>query len=166
MKHRAAFSLRSFLHENVFILLFIEGHNVFRPLCQRPGQNTLHAGTACHECSLVNLTVACVPVEHRDEFNLRSFLHENVFILLFISTLTSPRSKHASRGSLLSTNVSLVNLTLHVSEKHRAASNLMSFRHESVFILLFTESHNGSLLFKPPWSEHPSRGSRLPLMFL
>ena len=148
MKHRAAFSVRSFLHESVFILLFIEGHNVFRPLCQRPGENTLHSGTACHERSLVNLTVACVAVEHRDEFNLRSFLHENVFILLFISTLTSPRSKHASRGSLLSTNVSLVNLTLAcVPEKHRAASNLMSFRHESVFILLFTESHNGFLLF-------------------
>ena len=64
------------------------------------------------------------------------------------STLSTPRAKHASRGNRLSTNVSLVNLTLaRVPEKHRAASNLMSFRHESIFILLFTESHNGSLLF-------------------
>ena len=90
-KHRAAFNLRSFLHENVFILLFIEGHNVIR-LLQPLVTNV----------SLVSLTVACVPGRHRAAFNLRSFLHKSDFILLFISTLTSPRSKHASRGICLS----------------------------------------------------------------
>ena len=34
--------------------------------------------------SVVNLTVACVPEKLRDAFNLRSFLHECVSILLFI----------------------------------------------------------------------------------
>ena len=49
-KHRAALNLRSFLHESVFTLLVIEGHNVFRPLRHRPNQNTLHPRTACHDC--------------------------------------------------------------------------------------------------------------------
>ena len=34
--------------------------------------------------ALLNLTLACVPVKHRAAFNLRSFLRESVFILLFI----------------------------------------------------------------------------------
>ena len=104
--------------------------------------------------ALVDLTVACVPEKHHDAFNLRSFLHEKVFILLFsqdhnvflLFDIAQVKSRF-TRESLV-TNVSLVHLTVAcVPVQHRAASNLMSFRHESVFILLFTESHNGFLLF-------------------
>ena len=103
---------------------------------------------------LVNLTVACVPKKHRAEVNLRTFLHETVFILLFsqnhnvflLFDIAQVKSRF-TRESLV-TNVSLVHLTVAcVPVQHRAASNLMSFRHESIFILLFTESHNGFLLF-------------------
>ena len=93
-------------------------------------------------------------MQHRAAFKMRSFLHESVFILLFIDSdnvflhLDIAQVKTRFTRESLVTTVSSVNLTLAcVPEKHRAASNLMSFRHESVFILLFTESHNGFLLF-------------------
>ena len=147
-KHRVEVNLRSLLQENVFILPFIAGHNDVLHFDIAQVKTRFTREPLVTTVSSVNLTLACVPVKHRAAFILRSFLHENVFILLFISTLTSPRSKHASRGSLLSTNVSLVNLTLAcVPVKHCAALNLMSFLHESVFMILFIVSHDVLLHF-------------------
>ena len=91
-------------------------------------------------------------MQHRAAFKMRSFLHESVFILLFIDSdnvslhLDIAQVKTHFTQEPLVTTVSSVNLS-GMCEKHRAASNLMSFRHESIFILLFTESHNGFLLF-------------------
>ena len=83
------------------MILFIESHDVLlhfdialvKTRCTREPLVTTVA--------LLNLTVARVPEKHRAAFNLDPLSHENVFILLFISTLTSPRCKHASRGSRL-----------------------------------------------------------------
>ena len=68
--------------------------------------------------SLVHLTVPCVPEKLRDAFNLRSFLHECFFILLFIEghnmfqhfDIAGVRARF-TRESLV-TNVSLENLTV------------------------------------------------------
>ena len=114
-------SLRStvpLLHGSVFILLFIEGHTVSLHL-----DIALVKARFAHESlvsivSSVNVTLACVPEEHRGAFNLRSFLHESVFILLFTkgrnSLLhfdTAQVKARFTRESLV-TNFSLVNLTV------------------------------------------------------
>ena len=83
-KHRVAFNLRSFLHEIVFILLFIEGHNVFLHFDIVLVKAGLALEPLVTTVSSVNLTVARVPEKHRAAFNLRSFLHESVSILLSI----------------------------------------------------------------------------------
>ena len=82
VKHCATFSMRSFLHESVFILLFIEGHNVFLHFDIAQVKTRFTAGAACHDCFFGKSQ--CVPEKHRVAFSLRSFLHESVFILLFI----------------------------------------------------------------------------------
>ena len=83
-KHRAAFNLRSYVHESVFILLFIESHSVFLHFDIAQVKTRFTREPLVTTVSLVNLTVACVPEKQRAAFNLRSFLHEIVFILLFI----------------------------------------------------------------------------------
>ena len=77
-KHRAAFNLRSFLHESVFVLLFVEGHNVFLHFDIAQVKTRFTWESLVTNVSSMNLTVACVPEKHYDAFNLRSFLHENV----------------------------------------------------------------------------------------
>ena len=151
MQHRAAFKMRSFLHESVFILLFIDSDNVSLHLDIAQVKTHFTQEPLVTTVSSVNLTVACV--RNTVPRSLRSFLHESVFTLLFLHCSVSLHFDIAlvrtrfTREPLVTT-VSSVNLTLAcVPEKHRAASNLMSFRHESIFILLFTESHNGFLLF-------------------
>ena len=84
VKHCATFSLRSFLHESVFILLFVEGHNIFRYFDIDLVKARFKREPLVTTVSSVNLTVARVPEKHRAAFNLRSFLHESVIILLFI----------------------------------------------------------------------------------
>ena len=82
-KHRAAFSLRSFLHERIFILLSIKRHNLLIHLDIAPIKSRFTREPLVTNVSWVNLTVACVPERHRGVFNLRSSRHENVFTLLF-----------------------------------------------------------------------------------
>ena len=83
-KHRAAFSLRSFLHERIFILLSIKRHNLLIHLDIAPIKSRFTREPLVTNVSWVNLTVACVPARHRGVFNLRYFLHKSVLILLFI----------------------------------------------------------------------------------
>ena len=83
-KHRAAFNLRSFLHESIFILLSIESHNVFIHFDIAQVKSRFTREPLVTTASSVTLTVACVPEKHRAAFNLRSFLHESIFILLSI----------------------------------------------------------------------------------
>ena len=82
-EHRVAFNLRYFLHESVFILLFIEGHNVFLHFGIAQVKTRFTREPRVTSVSLVNLTVVCLTEKHRAAFNLRSFLHEDVFIPLF-----------------------------------------------------------------------------------
>ena len=92
--------------------------------------------------------MASVPAKQRAAFNLRSFVHKSVFILLcierhnvFLHFDIAQIEARFTRESLV-TNVSWENLTVaSIPVKHRAAFNLKSFLHESVFILLFIEGH-------------------------
>ena len=177
-KHRAAFNLRSFLHEIVFILLFIEGHNVFLHFDIVLVKAGLALEPLITTVSSVDLTVARVPEKHRaafnlrsflhesvftsTSFNLRSFLHERVFILLFIEShdvlLHYNIAQVKTRFTREPTNVSLVNLTLAcVPEKHRAAFNLRSFLQKTTMTFSTLTS---------PKSKHASRENHLSQMFL
>ena len=80
-------------------LLFGQDHNIFLLFDIAQVKSRFTRDPLVTNAFWVSLTVACVPGRHRAAFNLRSFLHKSDFILLFISSLTSPRSIHASRGS-------------------------------------------------------------------
>ena len=92
-----AFNWRSFLHENVFILLFIEGNNDVLHFDITQVKKRFSRDALVTNASLVNRTVACVPVKHRAAFNLRSFLHENVFILPFVEGQCLSPLRHRER---------------------------------------------------------------------
>ena len=98
VKHQAALNLRSFLHGSVFTLLAIEGHNVFPHFNNALVKARFTRESLVTNVPLGNLTVACAPEKNRAAFSLRSFLHENVFILLFIE----------SHGVLLHFDIALV----------------------------------------------------------
>ena len=82
--HRSSFNLRFFLHENVFILLCMEGHNDVLHFDIALVKARFTQEPLVKNVSLVNLTAKCVHQKHRNAFNLRSFLQGNVFILLII----------------------------------------------------------------------------------
>ena len=65
VKHQAALHLRHFLHESVFTLLVIEGHNVFPHFDIALVKTRFTRESLATKVPLVNLTVACVPVKHR-----------------------------------------------------------------------------------------------------
>ena len=149
-----SFHVRSFLKETVFILLFNESHNVFLHFDIAKVKTRFTREPLVTTVSLLNLTKACVPEKHSAAFNLRSFLHESVFILLFIESnnvflhfgIVLVKTRFTREPLVLT--VSLVNLTVACApEKHRAAFNLKSFLHESVFILLFIEGPDVFLHF-------------------
>ena len=151
--HRAAFNLRSFLHKSVFILLFIEGNNVFLHFDIAQVKNASR-GMRLSRMLLWRISVACVPGRHQAAFNLSSFLYECVFILLFTEShfvllhADIVLLKANFTRETLVTNASLLNLTVAcVPLKHRAAFNLRSFLQESVFILFFIEGNNNVLHF-------------------
>ena len=85
VKHRAAFNLRSFLQESVFILFFIEGNNdVLHFDITQIKKRFTREPLVTNVSVLKSHVTVCVPEEHRAAFNLRYFLHEDVFILLFV----------------------------------------------------------------------------------
>ena len=153
-KHRAAVNLRTVLHKNVFILICIEGHNVFLHFDIAQVKTRFTREPLVTNVSWVELTVACVPVKYRVAFNLRSFLHESVFFLHIMKgnndvlhfDITQVK-KRFTRDPLV-TNAFWVSLTVAcVPGRHRAAFNLRSFLHKSDFILLFIEGHDVFLHF-------------------
>ena len=147
VKHRAAFNLRSFLHESVFILLSTESHNVFLHLAIALVQTRFTMGAACHDsfCGKshgamclkntphLHRSMSC-PSSRRLSSSSASFNGHNVFLHFDIAQVKTRFTREP-----LVTNVCLV-LTVACAEKHRAALNLRSFLHGSVFILLFIES--------------------------
>ena len=165
VKHCAAFNLRSFLHESVFILLLMEGHNVFLHFDIAQVKTRFTMGAACHDsfCGKSHGGM-CLRYCHRSiwgpsstrvsspsstSFHVRSFLKETVFILRFVEGhnvflhFDIDQVKSRFTREPLVTTVSLLNLTVAcVPEKHSAAFNLRSFLHESNFILLSIERHN------------------------
>ena len=189
LRHHAAFNLRSFLHESVFILLFIEGHSVFLHF------DTAHLRTRFTREPLVtkvsweNLTVASIPVKHSAAFNLQTFLHESVFfILLFIEGhkvflhLGIAQVKTRSRWEPLVTTLSVVNLTVALSDTvivqsgvlppreclhphlHRSMSGPSSRRLSSSSSSMKVTMSFSTLT--SPRSKHASRGSRWSRLFL
>ena len=150
-EHRAAFNLRSFLHESVFILFFIEGNNDVLHFDITQVKNASR-GMRLSRMLLWRISVACVPQKHQAAFNLSSFLYESVFILLFTEShfvllhADIVLLKANFTRETLVTNASLVNLTLTcVPERHRDEFNLRSYLHESIFTLLFLHSRSHCL---------------------
>ena len=60
------FNLWSFLHESVFIILLIEGHNVFLDFDIAQTKTRYTRQPLVTNVSVVNLTVACVPAKQCD----------------------------------------------------------------------------------------------------
>ena len=110
----------------------LKGHDVFLHFGIAKVKTRFTREPLVTTVSLVNHTVACVPAKHRAAFNLRSYVYESVFILLFTEShnevlhfdITQVK-KRFSRDALV-TNASFENLTLTcVPERHRAAFQFM-----------------------------------------
>ena len=170
-KHRAAFNFTTFLHETVLILLFSQDHNVFLLFDIAQVKSRFTRESLVTSVSLVHLTVACVPLQHRAAFKMRPFLHESVFILLFIDSdnvflhLDIAQTKTRFTQEPLVTTVSSVNLKV-ACEKHRAAFIEVLPPRERLHPPLHTRSQCVSSTLSSPRAKHASRGNRLSQMFL